>query len=89
MATKELDATEPLCDEQGPIPIFPPRAFDEHGRLIPLSDAERAARRSAAQRIRAVISRLTDVIDTEEAWREFYRGIDDQRPHRPLFEGMY
>jgi hypothetical protein len=25
----------------------------------------------------------------ENAWREVYRNIDAERPHRPLFKGMY
>src|SRR4051812_16716741 len=39
-----------LADDEGPIPTFPSRQLDEHGRLIPLSVEERAARRAAANR---------------------------------------
>jgi hypothetical protein len=77
-----------LRDEIGLIPTFPPLAFDEHGRVIPLGPEERAARRDAAVR---ALKALRDLPDddppgTEEA---MMRGIDEGRPHRPLFEGMY
>jgi hypothetical protein len=31
----------------------------------------------------------TDETDTDAAWAEVYRSIDAERPHRPLFEGLY
>src|SRR5262249_7283323 len=36
-----------LVDEQGPIPTFPPRQLDEHGRLVPIPEEGRRARASA------------------------------------------
>ena len=80
-------ATE-LRDGIGLIPIFPSRALDEHGRLIPLSPEERAARRDAA--IRA-LKALRDLPDDDPPGTEesMMRGIDEGRAHRPLFEGMY
>jgi len=27
--------------------------------------------------------------DTDDIWAKIYRGIDEGRPHRKLFEGMY
>jgi hypothetical protein len=50
----------PLCDEQGPIPRFPPRALDEHGRLIPISEEERQVRAEATIRALRAIGRLAD-----------------------------
>ena len=80
-------ATE-LRDELGLIPTFPPRALDKLGRLIPLSPEERAARRDAAIR---VLKALRDLPDDDPPGTEdaMMRGIDEGRPHRPLFEGMY
>jgi len=78
-----------LCDEQGPIPTFPPRAVDEQGRLIPLSAEERKARSEAAIRALNAIGKITDETDTDENWGEFFRGIDANRPlGQKLFEGM-
>ena len=39
-----------LSDAEGLIPAFPPRAVDEHGRLIPLSADDRKARTEAILR---------------------------------------
>jgi hypothetical protein len=80
----------PLCDSEGPIPTFPPVAVDPAtGRILPMSEEERAARRAAAIRAIKAIRQITDETDTDERWREIYRGIDEGRPHRKLFEGMY
>jgi hypothetical protein len=80
----------PLSDSEGPIPTFPPVAIDPvTGRMLPMSDEERAARRAAAIRAIKAIRQITDETDTDERWREVYRGIDEGRPHRKLFEGMY
>lgn len=35
------------------------------------------------------LEQITDETDTEEIWAEVFRGIDESRPHRPLFRGMY
>ncbi|MEO6809489.1 MAG: hypothetical protein ABI353_10310 [Isosphaeraceae bacterium] len=77
-----------LCDADGPIPTFPPRTLDARGRLVPISPEERKARSEAAIRaIRAIRQRPdNDPPGTEAA---FMRGIDEERPHRKLFEGMY
>jgi hypothetical protein len=92
--TKPIDPADPgqvehdgLCDEQGPIPVFGPVRTDEQGRIV-LTDEERAARRDAAIRMLRVLGTYpdTDPPGTDEA---FMRGIDENRPHRPLFEGMY
>lgn len=78
-----------LVDEQGPIPTFPPRQFDEHGRLVPISDDERRARAEAnARALRVIFSRPDN--DPPGVEREMMRGIDENRgPGRKLFEGMY
>ncbi len=80
---------EPLCDEQGPIPQFPPRrAFDEHGRFIPLTPEEREARDDAFRRTMRRID-ATDQ-DPPGSNEDFLRAIDSRRPEgSKLFEGSY
>ena len=80
---------EPLCDEHGPIPTFPPREFDEHGRLVPLSPEERKLRSEALIRaINAIRSRPDH--DPPDTMERMMRGIDANRPPgRKLFEGYY
>jgi hypothetical protein len=78
---------EVLADATGPIPAFGPAVVDEHGRIV-LADEEWEARRAAALRALDVIAAITDETDTDETWREVFRGIDGGRPHRKLFEGM-
>ncbi len=78
-----------LCDEIGPIPTFPPRALDEKGRLIPLSQEERLARSNAAMRALKAIPSIADD-DPPGIDEEIMRGIDENRPPgQKLFEGMY
>ena len=80
---------EVLCDDEGPIPTFPPLLIDAAtGRTAPLSDDESKARRAATIRAIDAIARITDETDTEELWVQGMRDIDAHRPHRKLFEGM-
>jgi hypothetical protein len=79
---------EVLADAAGPIPAFGPAAVDERGRIV-LANEEWEARRAAALRALDAIAAITDETDTDETWREVFRGIDEGRPHRKLFEGMY
>ena len=79
-----------LCDAAGPIPVFPPVSVDPTtGRILPMTDEERAARRDAAVRAVRANHQITDETDDAERWQEVYRGIDQGRPERKLFEGMY
>jgi hypothetical protein len=57
------------------------------GRLQPRTEQERRARSEALGRALDEIAGITDETDTDELWRDVMRGIDDNRPHRPLFEG--
>ena len=84
------DTEDPLLfDDEGPIPTFPPRQFDEEGRLIPLSDEERRARARTAARALAALDRLPDE-DPPGTNEAMMRGIDAHRtPGQKLFEGMY
>jgi hypothetical protein len=76
-----------LCDEQGPIPVFGPIVLDEHGRIV-MSDDERLGRSAAALRALTALAKLPDS-DPPGTDELVMRGIDEGRPHRPLFEGMY
>jgi hypothetical protein len=78
-----------LCDDQGPIPTFPPRKLDEHGRLIPISPEERAARHAAAIRALAALDKLPDD-DPPDVTIQMMRGIASRRPPgQKIFEGLY
>ncbi len=78
-----------LTDDLGAIPKFPPLAVDERGRIIPLSEEERSARLEAGRRAIDAIGRLGGTGDTPGAADLVLRGIDEGRPHRPLFEGLF
>ena len=81
---------EPLEDELGPIPTFPPRESDEQGRLIPISPEERAARMAAVLRALDAIATMTDEDEPPDLMEAGMRGIDEDRPPgQKLFEGMY
>ncbi len=67
----------------------PRSAVDRNGRLLPHSEAERRARSAELARALDEIDAITDETDTDATWAEVYRGIDAERPHRPLFEGLY
>lgn len=68
---------------------IPPAAIDPAtGRLLPLSDRERASRSAALARTLDDIAGIADETDADETWAEVFRGIDAGRPHRPLFEGQ-
>lgn len=80
---------EPPVMAIAPTPV-PPGAVDAStGRLKPLTDREREARTEALGRALDEIAGMTDETDTDEVWRDVMRGIDEARPHRPLFEGSY
>ena len=50
-ASVPVQGTE-LVDELGPIPTFPPLALDpKTGRMLPISEEEKAARRDAVLRM--------------------------------------
>jgi hypothetical protein len=63
--------------------------LDEKGRLRPISDEELKARAERLARALEEIDQTAGDRDTDEIWREVYRSIDENRPHRPLFKGMY
>jgi hypothetical protein len=69
--------------------VMPRREIDAHGRLLPQTPEERRAR---SENLRRLIERFRSEAgnpDDEGDWSEVYRSIDEGRPERPLFEGMY
>ena len=79
----------PLCDEQGPIPTFPPAKVDEKGRLIHPSPEERQARSDAYRRLMKIRREQPDD-EPPGLDEEIMRGIDSHRPEgMKLFEGYY
>src|SRR5438477_11833885 len=77
-----------LVDALGPIPTFPRRALDAHGRLVPLDPEERRARSLALERTIEALRHLPDE-DPPGTEIEMMRGIDANRPPRQkLFVGL-
>jgi hypothetical protein len=75
-------------DEQGPIPEYPPRRYDQEGRPLPFTPEEVALRNDIFRRKMALID-ATDQ-DPPGSNEEFMRGIDSRRPEgMRLFEGYY
>ena len=81
---------EPPAMAIAPSTVSPHRSVDTAtGRLRTLTDQERRTRTEALGRALDEIAGMTDETDTDEVWRGVLRGIDEARPHRPLFEGSY
>ena len=73
-----------------PVGELPPSGLGPDGKIIPMSDEERRAWCEAARRRIAEIAQMTDREgEPPEAMEQMMRGIDEGRPHRPLFKGMY
>jgi hypothetical protein len=53
-----------------------------------MSDEERRQLLESARRGLAEIAKMTDD-DPPGAFEEFMRGLDEGRPHRPMFKGYY
>jgi len=86
----ELEAfkTAILYDEQGQIPGYPPRRYDEAGRQLPYTPEELLLRDEIFRRTMAVIDANDQ--DPPGSDEEFMRGIDSRRPEgMKLFEGYY
>ena len=80
-------AWDGLSDEQGPIPTFGPIRLDDEGRIV-ITEEEIEARAKACIRMLRVHATKPDN-DPPGIEAEFMRGIDEWRPERPLFKGMY
>jgi hypothetical protein len=67
---------------------FPPSCLGPDGKLPRMSDEERRRHLESVGRRLADIEQLTDD-DPPGAFEEFMRGLDEGRPHRPMFKGYY
>ena len=77
------DTTREVPEETSPNRL----KVDADGRALPRTDAERAG---DVVRIRAMLARMAEIPDDDGVSdAEIFRAIDAERPHRPLFEGMY
>ena len=61
--------------------------LDARGRIVPPTDEQRRARAEALARALADLDEIPD--DPPGSDEAFWRAIDDGRPRRKLFEGMY
>jgi hypothetical protein len=79
---KSLEIIRPPVDE------LPPSGLGPDGKIIPMTDEERRARCEAARQRLKEIAQMTDE-DPPGSYEQFMRNLDEGRPHRPLFKGMY
>jgi hypothetical protein len=71
-----------------PVGTLPPSCLGPDGKIIRLTEEERKAWCEAARQRLAEIAQMPDD-DPPGAFEEFMRGIDEGRPHRPMYKGMY
>lgn len=64
----------------GQAPALGPRRLDEHGRVAPISDAERRARVAAAIRALDALDDIGDPAEQRASFEAIARGIDSRRP---------
>ncbi len=76
---------EPEDLKPGPLP---PSCLGPDGKLRQMSDEERLERLESIRRRMAEIDQMTDD-DPPGAFEEFLRGLDEGRPHRPMYKGYY
>ncbi len=67
---------------------LPPSCLGPDGKLRKMSEEERQQHLESARRRLAEIDQMTDE-DPPGAFEEFMRGLDQSRPHRPMFKGYY
>jgi hypothetical protein len=67
---------------------LPPSCLGPDGKLPRMSDEERRQHLESVRRNLAEIEEMTDD-DPPGAFEEFMRGLDEGRPHRPMFKGYY
>jgi hypothetical protein len=67
---------------------LPPSCLGPDGKLRIMTDEERRQLLESARRRLAEIDQMTDE-DPPGAFEEFMRGLDEGRPHRPMFKGYY
>ncbi len=67
---------------------LPPSCLGPDGKLPRMSEEERREHLESALRRLDEIEQMTDE-DPPGAFEEFMRGLDEGRPHRPMFKGYY
>jgi hypothetical protein len=73
---------------RSPIGELPKSCLGADGKLPPINEEERRLRAEALRETLEAISLIPDD-DPPGTFEEFMRGIDEGRPHRPMFKGMY
>jgi hypothetical protein len=83
-----LDKKTDVQDLPGAFPRRPVPGNDASGRAFPITPEEQAR---DAKAIAALVDRMLAMPDEDPpgAWEEAMRDLDEQRPHRKLFEGLY
>jgi len=71
-----------------PTGVFPKSCLGPDGKIRRISEEERRQRSDALRKTLDAIAHIPDD-DPPGAFEEFMRGIDEGRPHRPMFKGMY
>ncbi len=67
---------------------LPPSCLGPDGKFRSMSEEEKREYLESARRRLDEIEQMTDE-DPPGSFEEFMRGIDEGRPHRPLFTGYY
>ena len=66
---------------------LPPSCLGPDGKLPRMSEEQRRLHLESVRRRLAEIDQMTDE-DPPGAFEEFMRGLDEGRPHRPMFKGL-
>jgi hypothetical protein len=67
---------------------LPPSCLGPDGKLPKMSEEERRRHLESVRKRLAEIEQMTDE-DPPGAFEEFMRGLDEGRPHRPMYTGYY
>jgi hypothetical protein len=78
---------EPVNIQRKPEPL-PPSGLGPDGKLKLETEDERRQRLESARRLLQEIADIPDEPD-DPPDEEWMRGIDEMRPHRPVFKGCY
>ncbi len=84
--------SKPATPRSVPLPPaddLPNSAVDASGRLLPVTPEEQRARARTLAEALGEMEAVAGEGDDDATWADVFRGIDEARPHRPLFEGSY
>ena len=71
-----------------PVVELPKSCLGPDGKIPAMTEEERHQRSEALRETLEAIAKMPDD-DPPGSFEEFMRGIDEGRPHRPMFKGMY